>query len=157
MPLPYGPPRAPLGGARPVPAALIALLGVACAGPAGWTEAERATIASLSPVPAPALSPTNRVADDPAAARLGEALFFDEGLSIDGQTSCASCHLPDKHFTDGERVATAIGTGTRNTPSIETVAWGTPNCGKGQPSQSMHVGHGAAPIRVRGVQIGVMR
>jgi TldD protein len=35
--------------------------------------------------------------------------------------------------------------------------WGTPNCGKGQPSQSAHVGHGAAPIRVRNVQIGVMR
>jgi TldD protein len=35
--------------------------------------------------------------------------------------------------------------------------WGTPNCGKGQPSQSAHVGHGAAAIRVRGVQIGVMR
>jgi TldD protein len=35
--------------------------------------------------------------------------------------------------------------------------WGTPNCGKGQPSQAMHVGHGAAPIRVRNVQIGVMR
>jgi TldD protein len=39
----------------------------------------------------------------------------------------------------------------------EWTVWGTPNCGKGQPSQSMHVGHGAAPIRVRGVQIGVMR
>jgi len=35
--------------------------------------------------------------------------------------------------------------------------WGTPNCGKGQPSQTAHVGHGAAAIRVRGVQIGVMR
>jgi len=39
----------------------------------------------------------------------------------------------------------------------EWTVWGTPNCGKGQPSQSMHVGHGAAPIRVRGVQIGVMQ
>jgi TldD protein len=39
----------------------------------------------------------------------------------------------------------------------EWTVWGTPNCGKGQPSQAMHVGHGAAPIRVRGVQIGVMR
>ena len=39
----------------------------------------------------------------------------------------------------------------------EWTVWGTPNCGKGQPSQSMHVGHGAAPIRVRGVQIGLMR
>jgi TldD protein len=39
----------------------------------------------------------------------------------------------------------------------EWTVWGTPNCGKGQPSQSAHVGHGAAPIRVRNVQIGVMR
>jgi len=39
----------------------------------------------------------------------------------------------------------------------EWTVWGTPNCGKGQPSQAMHVGHGAAPIRVRNVQIGVMR
>jgi TldD protein len=39
----------------------------------------------------------------------------------------------------------------------EWTVWGTPNCGKGQPSQAMHVGHGAAPIRVRSVQIGVMR
>jgi TldD protein len=39
----------------------------------------------------------------------------------------------------------------------ERTVWGTPNCGKGQPSQSMHVGHAASAIRVRGVQIGVMR
>ncbi|MDP2316015.1 MAG: cytochrome c peroxidase [Pseudomonadota bacterium] len=101
------------------------LLLLACAGPDGWTEQERAAILSLSPVPAPAPSPTNRVADDPAAAKLGEALFFDEGLSIDGQTSCGSCHLPKLHFSDGERVATALGTGTRNTPSVESVGWGT--------------------------------
>lgn len=34
--------------------------------------------------------------------------------------------------------------------------WGTPNCGKGQPSQSAHVGHGAAPARFRNVRVGVM-
>jgi TldD protein len=33
--------------------------------------------------------------------------------------------------------------------------WGTPNCGKGQPSQTARVGHGAAPARFRNVQIGV--
>lgn len=33
--------------------------------------------------------------------------------------------------------------------------WGTPNCGKGEPSQVMHVGHGAAPARFRGIQVGV--
>jgi TldD protein len=31
--------------------------------------------------------------------------------------------------------------------------WGTPNCGKGQPGQTMHVGHGTAPARFRKVQI----
>lgn len=35
--------------------------------------------------------------------------------------------------------------------------WGTPNCGKGQPSQTAHVGHGAAPARFRNVRVGVVR
>ncbi|HXW17089.1 MAG TPA: TldD/PmbA family protein [Candidatus Acidoferrales bacterium] len=33
--------------------------------------------------------------------------------------------------------------------------WGTPNCGKGQPMQTMGTGHGAAPSRFRNVKIGV--
>jgi TldD protein len=32
--------------------------------------------------------------------------------------------------------------------------WGTPNCGKGQPMQTMGTGHGAAPSRFRNVRIG---
>ncbi len=32
--------------------------------------------------------------------------------------------------------------------------WGTPNCGKGQPMQTMGTGHGAAPARFRGVSVG---
>jgi TldD protein len=35
--------------------------------------------------------------------------------------------------------------------------WGTPNCGKGQPGQAAHTGHGTAPARFRNVQVGVMR
>ena len=35
--------------------------------------------------------------------------------------------------------------------------WGTPNCGKGEPGQVAHVGHGAAPARFRNVQVGVMK
>lgn len=31
--------------------------------------------------------------------------------------------------------------------------WGVVNCGKGQPVQSMHVGHGAAPCRFRNVRV----
>jgi TldD protein len=33
--------------------------------------------------------------------------------------------------------------------------WGTPNCGKGQPMQSMGTGHGAAPARFRNVKVGI--
>ncbi len=33
--------------------------------------------------------------------------------------------------------------------------WGTPNCGKGQPMQTMPTGHGAAPARFRNVRVGV--
>lgn len=35
--------------------------------------------------------------------------------------------------------------------------WGTPNCGKGEPTQIAHVAHGAAPTRFRNVQVGVGR
>jgi TldD protein len=33
--------------------------------------------------------------------------------------------------------------------------WGTPNCGKGQPMQTMGTGHGASPSRFRKVKVGV--
>ena len=33
--------------------------------------------------------------------------------------------------------------------------WGVPNCGKGEPSQTMWVGHGTAPARFRSIQVGV--
>ncbi|MEU8260070.1 TldD/PmbA family protein [Micromonospora sp. NPDC048999] len=39
--------------------------------------------------------------------------------------------------------------------SSETVPWGTPNCGKGQPGQVGHTGHPAAPARFRNVRVGV--
>lgn len=34
--------------------------------------------------------------------------------------------------------------------------YGTPNCGKGQPGQIAHTGHGAAPARFRNVRVGVI-
>ena len=34
--------------------------------------------------------------------------------------------------------------------------WGVANCGKGQPGQCMHVGHGVAPARFQNVRIGVI-
>jgi len=35
--------------------------------------------------------------------------------------------------------------------------WGTPNCGKGEPMQTMGTGHGASPARFRNVRVGVFQ
>ncbi len=35
--------------------------------------------------------------------------------------------------------------------------WGTPNCGKGEPMQTMGTGHGASPARFRNVKVGVFQ
>ena len=37
------------------------------------------------------------------------------------------------------------------------VVWGTPNCGKGQPEQVAHTGHGASAARFRDVRVGLMQ
>lgn len=34
--------------------------------------------------------------------------------------------------------------------------WGVPNCGKGEPVQTAHVGHGVAPARFQNVRVGVV-
>ncbi|MFO0679312.1 MAG: cytochrome c peroxidase [Polyangiaceae bacterium] len=73
---------------------------------------------SLAPPP----SPTNRVADDPVAARLGKALFSDADLSPSGVVACAHCHAPDAVFQDGQAQAVGVGKGVRNAPSIVLAA-----------------------------------
>lgn len=85
-----------------------------------WSDSEKAvlrslSIASLPPLPA---DPSNRVADDRRAVRLGQRLFFDTRLSADNQVSCASCHLPDLAFTDGRKRGRGVGTAQRNTMTI---------------------------------------
>ncbi len=89
---------------------------------APWTEEERALISTLilpervRPLP----SPRNPVADDPRAAALGRALFFDVRLSEDGNRACATCHLPERYLQDAQR--RALGASgrpmVRNTPSV---------------------------------------
>jgi cytochrome c peroxidase len=51
-------------------------------------------------------------------AALGRKLFFDTRLSKNGQVSCASCHQPDRSFTDGLQLGHGIGLTKRNTPSV---------------------------------------
>ena len=53
-------------------------------------------------------------------AVLGEKLFYDKGLSKNNDRSCASCHHPEKAFTDGLKTNVSL-TGSnlaRNTPTL---------------------------------------
>jgi cytochrome c peroxidase len=108
-----------------VAVALASVLTVAGCKPSSLTEEEARIVATLSlsalpPLPA---DPSNGVADDPAAAALGQALFFDHDLSADGSVSCASCHQPTRRFQDGIARAIGVGEADRRTMPLEGVAW----------------------------------
>jgi cytochrome c peroxidase len=94
-------------------------------GEPGWSPAETKLIASLSLSTLPPLppDPSNAVGDDPAAAALGRALFFDTRLSGNGKVACASCHLPDKQFQDGTPLASGMGQTNRRTMPIASTAY----------------------------------
>ncbi len=90
-----------------------------------WSESELALlrlqwIGSLQELPP---DPTNKYADDPAAAKLGQKLFFDKQLSANAQVACATCHVPDKYFTDGLAKAKGVGEASRSAPSVVGVAF----------------------------------
>ncbi|MFN8573116.1 MAG: cytochrome c peroxidase [Gemmatimonadaceae bacterium] len=92
---------------------------------APWTSEERKVLqsmalSSLGPLPA---DPSNRYADLPAAARLGEKLFFDTRMSGNGQVSCASCHQAAKGFQDGLALGHGVGTAGRRTMPIAGTAY----------------------------------
>ena len=59
-------------------------------------------------------------ATTPDKVALGEKLFFDGRLSADGSVACATCHDPDKGFTDGRRTSIGIKQqkGHRNAPTV---------------------------------------
>jgi cytochrome c peroxidase len=90
--------------------------------------------ASLSPLPAVPPDPTNRYADNAAAAALGQRLFFDPvfsgPLKLDtdlgtagqaGRVSCASCHS-SAYLADGRSNPATVSIGTdihtRNSPTL---------------------------------------
>ena len=56
----------------------------------------------------------------PAKVALGKALFFDPRLSVDDTVACASCHDPDKGFTDQQRTSNGVhdSFGQRNAPTV---------------------------------------
>ncbi len=76
-------------------------------------------IDQLEPLPA---DPTNKYADDPAAAALGKQFFFETRFSSNGKVSCATCHAPERQFQDDVDLATGVGTTNRRTMPIAGTA-----------------------------------
>jgi cytochrome c peroxidase len=56
----------------------------------------------------------------PARVALGQKLFFEARLSGDGTVACATCHDPNRAFTDGRPVSVGIHgrAGQRNAPTV---------------------------------------
>jgi cytochrome c peroxidase len=125
-------------------AAAALLVCSACGDSKGLTDAEHAALAAsvLREVPP---DPTNAVADNPAAAALGQQLFFDarfsgplavgsDGLNgatgprgASGTVSCSSCHSPSQGGADvrsrpGNTSLGSSWTG-RNAPSVYNAAY----------------------------------
>ena len=68
--------------------------------------------------------PVNRNVTDKRIA-LGEKLFFEPKLAKDGVMACATCHIPEKAYSDG-KVVNSDNTGNplqRNTPTLINVAF----------------------------------
>ena len=65
--------------------------------------------------------PGNRASGKSAAIEFGEGLFFDARLSMNGQISCASCHVPGRGFADGLSLAMGLEEVDRRTPSLLNV------------------------------------
>lgn len=96
--------------------------GTAAQTKAAWSEREWAKARTHTPLPDPRPNPTNRLADSPNAAQLGQRLFFDARFSANGAVSCASCHAPDLGFADGKSLSMGLGRTKRHSPSLWNVA-----------------------------------
>ena len=62
--------------------------------------------------------PGNELSGLQWAEQLGEKLFSDTDLSGNRRIACITCHLPDKGFADGLKVAVGAGTHVRNTQGL---------------------------------------
>ncbi|WP_232107291.1 cytochrome-c peroxidase [Gimesia alba] len=74
------------------------------------------------------LPPIEFPEDNPPTAEkiaLGKQLFFDKRLSRDNTISCASCHAPDKGYSNADQFATGFKgqKGGRNSPTVINAAY----------------------------------
>ena len=115
---------------RSVIAGALMGFGVACRPDSDLTDAPAPVAPAYAPampanlpqtIPSPARNPLTR-----AGVLLGRTLFYDVRLSGSNTISCASCHQPDRAFSDGVALSTAGASGRpllRHTPALQNVAW----------------------------------
>jgi cytochrome c peroxidase len=88
----------------------------------------------------------------PEKRELGWLLYFDTRLSSDKSVSCASCHSPEKGFTDGAPVSTGIKgqKGGRSAPTVINRAYSLVQFWDGRAATLEHQAKGpiANPIEM---------
>lgn len=116
----------------PYALSIVALILIGCAG--NKTEAPAAAqpakpIGAVLEIQAPlGLPPVPIPADNPPTAEtiaLGRKLYFDTKLSADQTLACASCHSPEKGYTDNAQFSSGVGgkLGGRNAPTVLNAAY----------------------------------
>src|SRR5882724_9921579 len=84
-----------------------------------FSDSEIRIILSHGPWPVPVQrDPTNRVSGKPDAIEFGTRLFFDQRLSRDGTMACASCHVPERNWSDNLTRGVGRSEVDRNTPTL---------------------------------------
>jgi cytochrome c peroxidase len=109
--------------ARRLAAVLAGAALLAAAAPAApvldFEPAQIRRILQHGPWPTPvARDPSNRASGDPRAVALGRRLFFDPRLSASGAIACATCHVPERAWTDGRPRGAGLAPLDRNTPTV---------------------------------------
>lgn len=94
---------------------------------AGGSEADTAFDWHLPPGVAPPPVPADNVMSA-AKVELGRRLFYDADLSIDGTTSCATCHEQHRAFTEGNATHPGVkgAPGRRNVMGLANVGYFAP-------------------------------
>ena len=101
--------------------------------PVPTSEETPGLVISSPPTPRPFVVPAGfpqpeLPADNPLTQEgvaLGELLFHDRRLSAGSRQSCASCHAPERAFSDGQATSAGVDglRGTRNSMPLFNLAW----------------------------------
>ncbi len=86
------------------------------------TQGEIARVIRHGPWPTPYDGdPSNRVSGKTNAVSFGRSLFFEKRLSRNGTVACATCHVPERGWSDSKTLAGGLARLDRNTQSLFNV------------------------------------